>query len=166
MKNAADIFKHLQPNKIGIWLFDCFSAHEGLAVDALNVNNMNVNAGGKQKLLRTTTIPATNPPPKPGCLDTRGLVQEMVYLSTHPDPELRGKAKGMKAVLQEWELVWDELNTRCNGKVVGKCKCCKKSQTKKDVERQVAAAKAMGQEDTLTDDDISQAAKVVAAPAN
>ena len=90
----------------------------------------------------------------------------MVYSSTHLDPELRGKAKGMKAVLQERESVWDELNTRCNGKVVGKCKCCKKSQTKKDAERRVAAAEAMGQEDTLTDDDISQPAEVVAAPAN
>jgi hypothetical protein len=57
-------------------IFDCSSAHEGLAADALNVNNMNVNPGGKQKLLHTTVIPINNPPPKP---DTQGLMQTMVY---------------------------------------------------------------------------------------
>jgi len=41
-----------------------------------------------------------------------------------------------------------------------------KSQTKKDTERQVAAAEAMGQEDTLTDEDLSQADEVVALPAD
>ena len=69
-KNAVDIFEYLHPNKVGIWLFDCSSAHEGLAADALNVNNMNVNPGGKQKPLRNTTIPLNNPPPKPGQTDT------------------------------------------------------------------------------------------------
>jgi hypothetical protein len=165
-KDAVDIFEYLQPNKVGMWLFDCSLAHEGLAADALNINNMNVNPEGKQKLLRETTIPTTNPPPKPGCRDTRGLLQEMVYSSTHPDFELCGKAKGMKAVLQEQESVWDELSTRCNGKVVGKCKCCKTLQAKKDTEGRVAAAEAMGQEDTLTDEEISQADEVVVAPAN
>jgi hypothetical protein len=48
-KGAVDIFEYLHPNKVGIWVFDCSSAHEGLATDALNVNNMNVNPGGKQK---------------------------------------------------------------------------------------------------------------------
>jgi hypothetical protein len=37
--DAVDIFEYLHPNKVGIWLFDCSSAHEGLAADALNVNN-------------------------------------------------------------------------------------------------------------------------------
>jgi hypothetical protein len=40
--------------------------------------------------------------------------------------------------------VWDELMTRWNVKVNGKCKQCKKSQMKKDAERQVAEAEAMG----------------------
>jgi hypothetical protein len=48
MKYAVDIFEYLHPEKVGIWLFDCFSAHEGLIDDALNVNKMNVNPGGKQ----------------------------------------------------------------------------------------------------------------------
>lgn len=159
-KIAVDIFEYLHPDKVGIWLFDCSSAHEGLAADALNVNNMNVNPGGKQRVMRDTVIPLTNPPPKPGQRDTRGTTQKMVYPDTHPDPELRGKPKGMKVVLQERESVWDELSSRCSGRVVGKCKSCQKSQAKKDAERRVAAAEAMGQEDTLSDKDISQAEEV------
>ena len=50
----------------------------------------------------------------------------------------------MKAVLEERVSVWDELMTRQNGKVNGKCKQCKKSQVKKDTERWVAEAEAMG----------------------
>jgi hypothetical protein len=163
-KIAVDIFEYLHPDKVGIWLFDCSSAHEGLAADALNVNNMNVNSGGKQRVMRDTVIPLTNPPPKPGQCDKRGMPQKMVYPDTHPDPELRGKPKGMKVVLQERESVWDELSSRCSGRVVGKCKICQKSQAKKDAERRVAAAEAMGQEDTLSDKDISQAEEVEITP--
>jgi len=64
--DAVNIFEYLHPDKIGVWLFDCSLAHEGLAADALNVNNMNVNPGGKQKLLWDTIIPLNNPPPQPG----------------------------------------------------------------------------------------------------
>ena len=63
-----------------------------------------------------------------------GMVQDMVYPQDHPTPELRGQLKGMKVVLQEQVSVWDELSLRCGGKVVGKCKECPKSQTKKDAE--------------------------------
>jgi len=164
IKVAVDIFEYLHPEKVGVWLFDCSPAHEGLAVDALNVNNMNVNPGGKQRAMRDTVIPLTNPPPKPGQLDTRGMPQKLVYPDTHPDLQLRGKPKGMKAVLQERESVWQELSLQCRRKVVGKCKSCQKSQAKKDAERRVAAAEAMGQEDTLSDNDISQAEEVETAP--
>jgi hypothetical protein len=166
MMDAVDIFEYLQPDKVGIWLFDCSSAHEGLAADALNVNNMNVNPGGKQKHLCTTVIPTSNPAPKPGHTDTRGLPQTMVYPDDHLDPKLQGQAKGMKAVLQERESVWDELSDRCGGKVVGKCKSCLKSQVKKDAERRVAEAEAMGWEDTLTDADVAQAEETITAPEN
>jgi hypothetical protein len=47
--------------------------------------------------------------------------------------------------------------SRCKGKVVRKCKECLKLQAKKDVERRVAEAEAMGQEDLLVEDDIAQA---------
>ena len=72
------------------------------------------------------------------------MPQDMVYPANHPEQKLRGLLKGLKAVLEEWVSVWDELMTRQNGKVNGKCKQCKKSQVKKDAERQVAEAEAMG----------------------
>ena len=58
-------------------------------------------------------------------------------------------------------LVWDELMRRRNGKVNGKCKQCNKFQVKKDAERQVAEAEAMGQEDELTDKDLVEAEESV-----
>ena len=70
MKHGIDIFEHLHPYKVVIWLLDCSSAHEALAKDALNVNNMGVRPGGKQSHLRNTIIPLSNPPPKPGRPDT------------------------------------------------------------------------------------------------
>jgi hypothetical protein len=93
-------------------------------------------------------------------------MQSMIYPDDHPDPKLQGQAKGMKAVLQERESVWDELSERCGGKVVGKCKSCSKSQVKKDAERRVAEAEAMGMEDTLTDADVAQAEEAVIVPEN
>jgi hypothetical protein len=163
-KIAVDIFEYLHPNKVGIWLFDCSSAHEGLAADALNVNNMNVNPGGKQWVMRDTVIPLTNLPPKPGQRDMRGMPQTMVYPDTHPDPELCRKPKGMKVILQERKSVWDKLSLHCAGRVVRRCKSCQKSREKKDAERRAAAAEAMGQEDTLSDKDISQAEEVEMMP--
>ena len=117
-RDAVNIFKYLHPDKVGVWLFDCSSAHEGLATDALNVNNMNVNLGGKQKHLRSTTIPLDNPLPKPGHPDTCGMPQDMVYPDDHLILELQGQPKGMKVVLQEQESVWDQFVGRHNGKVV------------------------------------------------
>ena len=158
MVHTINIFRWLHPDQIGIFLFDCSSAHEGLAHDALNVNNMNANPGGAQRHLHDTVILLNNPPPKPGHPDMYGQPQSMTYPSNYPNPALQGKAKGLKAVLNEHELAWDEMIVKNGGKwSVGKCKECKKSQSKKDVERKVAEAEAMGQEDTLEDNDIVQA---------
>jgi hypothetical protein len=57
MRYAVDIFKYLHPDKVGIWLFDCSSAHEGLMDDALNVNNMNVNLGTSNDTYMTQSFP-------------------------------------------------------------------------------------------------------------
>ena len=48
MQHAINIFKYLNLDKVAIWLFDHSSKHEGLAEDTLNINNMQVNPGGKQ----------------------------------------------------------------------------------------------------------------------
>ena len=88
MTHAIDISEHLHSDKVAIWLFDCSSAHKGLTRDALNVNNMKVNSGGKLQHLHTTSIPANNPPPKLGCSDTHSQLQDMVYPTNHPDSNL------------------------------------------------------------------------------
>ncbi|KZP15171.1 hypothetical protein FIBSPDRAFT_921259, partial [Athelia psychrophila] len=150
---AVNIFEYTNPNKIGLWVFDCSSAHEGLAEDALNVHNMNINLGGKQRHMRDTIIPLSNPPPSPGKIDTRGTTQSMSYPSDHPNPDLAGKAKGMKVVLQERESAWDEFERRRGGKkLLGKCKDCQMSNIKKDAARQLALAEAMGTDDTISDE--------------
>ena len=88
----------------------------------------------------------------------------MVYPDNHPDPKLCSQAKGMKAMLQEQESVWNELSMRCSGKVVEKFKSCSKLQLKKDAECCVVQAEAMGMEETLTDAEIAQAEEAIAAP--
>ncbi|KIJ43854.1 hypothetical protein M422DRAFT_169388, partial [Sphaerobolus stellatus SS14] len=142
IKNAIPIFEFLHPNAIGIWIFDCSSAHEAFAENSLNVKNMNINPGGKQRCLHPTTIPLNNPPPLAGEEDTRGKPQLMVYGNDHPDPKLRGKPKGIKVILQERISVWRELVKAAGGnltKVIGICKICKASQVERDASIRIAA---------------------------
>jgi hypothetical protein len=100
-EDAVDICEYLHPNAVAVWVFDCSSSHEGLAPDALNVNNMNVHPSGKQTLIHKTIIPLNKPPPQDGRVDMRGHVQTMVFPHNHLDPKLAGQAKGMLAVLKE-----------------------------------------------------------------
>ena len=69
-------------------MFDRSSAHEGFVENALNVNVMNLNPGGKQKKLRDTVIPLNNPDPAPGEEDTRGKVQHMCFPEDHETLQL------------------------------------------------------------------------------
>ena len=101
IKDAIPIFEYLHPEAIGIWVFDCSSAHEALADDALNMKNMNIKPSGKQCQLHPTIIPLNNPPPKPGKRDTRGDIQVFSYPTDHPNPDLQGKPKGIQAILME-----------------------------------------------------------------
>ena len=48
----------------------------------------------------------------------------------------------------------------------GKCRECKKSQAKKEAEKQVAEAEAMGQEDTIADEDVTVVHDPIPAPTN
>ena len=94
---------------------------------------MNVNPGGKQKLLQDTIIPLSNPPPQPGKVNTQGMPQSKILSQNHLDEKLWGVAKGMKEVLCGHELVGNKLEKRYK-KVVWKCKACTTSQIKKDTE--------------------------------
>ena len=157
MVHMIAIFEATHWGKIGIFLFDCSSAHEGFAADALEVNKMNINSGGKQPHLRSTTIPLNNPP-KPGHLDTWGQHQTMSYAVNHQDPSLWGQPKGIKAVLQECVSVWDKALEMNSEKVlVGKCRDCKKSQAQKGAEKRIVEAEVMGQEHTVVEEDLTGA---------
>ena len=87
---------------------------------------MNVHPGGKQTWMQDTIVPLNNPPPKDGMFDMRGHIQMMVFPGNHPDPKLTGQAKGMLAVLKEWESVYDQLVQEHGSekKVIGKCAEC------------------------------------------
>lgn len=150
------IFEITHPDCIAVFAFDRSSAHEGFAEDALNVNNMNINSGGKQRKLRDTIIPLNNPDPAPGEEDTRGQLQHMSFPADYIDPKLRGQPKGIRIVLQERKSVWHKFTEVCKErgtKVVGKCASCTKSQTRKDAERRIALAESMGQDDSVSAED-------------
>lgn len=168
IKIAIKVFEQTHPNCTAIFVFDRSSAHEGFADNALNINNMNVNPGGKQRKLRDSVIPLNNPDPAPGEEDTRGQIQHMTFPDDHPDPKLRGQPKGVKVVLQERKSVWDKYTAVCQErrtKVVGKCASCTKSQTRKDAERRVALAEAAGQSGIATAEDMAVVdAEIQSAP--
>jgi hypothetical protein len=156
LKITIKIFDLTHPNCVGVFTFDRSSAHEGFAENALNVNNMNVNPGGKQRKLRDTVIPLNNPDPAPGEEDTRGQIQRMTFPDDHDDPKLRRQPKGVRVVLQERKSVWHKFTTICKErgtKIVGKCTSCTKSQTRRDAERRIALAEAMGQDDAVSTED-------------
>jgi len=62
----------MHTNCTAIFIFDWSSAHKGFAENAPNINNMNINPGGRQRKLRDTVIPLNNPDPAPGEEDMRG----------------------------------------------------------------------------------------------
>lgn len=108
-----------------LFIFDQSSAHKSFAPDALNAKRMNVNPGGKQPKMHSTTIPMNNPH-----VSLRGREQSMVFPSNHP--AYPDEAKGMEAVLKERGL-WSRLEAACApGKSpVGRCAVCKASAEKR-----------------------------------
>ena len=82
IKRAVEMAEIKHPKNNGwchVWVFDHSSCHAAMADDALDVNKMNVNPGGKQRKMRDTV--------------RQGRVQKMNYALRVP--------KGMHAVLQE-----------------------------------------------------------------
>ena len=82
MKQAVEIAEIKYPKSEGwrhVWVFDHSSCHNAMADDALDVNKMNVNPGGKQRIMRDTVW--------------QGKAQSLTFSLGIP--------KGMKRVLQE-----------------------------------------------------------------
>ena len=70
VKHALAVFEHTHLDCVSVWVFDRLSTHKGYADNALNINSMNINPGGKQKKLRDTRILLNNPGPAPSEEDT------------------------------------------------------------------------------------------------
>ena len=82
----------MYPEGIAVFIFDCSSAHEAFADDALIAHKMNKSPGGKQPKMHDTIIPAT------------GQLQSMVFLDNMDKKDangasLAGKPKRMEQVL-------------------------------------------------------------------
>lgn len=151
--DAVKIFEHLFPSATGVFVFDCSSAHEAFSEDALNVNRMNLNPGGKNcKRMHDTVIPDNIPSPQhTGIRDMRGQVQAMTFPDDHPDLSLRGKVKGIFQILRERESVWYELTQRGKlEKPVGICGNCRLSASQRDAQAHIARAEEAGQDANLT----------------
>jgi transposase len=85
-KKALDIFARNHPNKVGVFLFDNAPSHRKFPEDALDVERMNRNPGGKQAKLRDGVLPDGQP-------------QRMQYPDDHE--RFAGQPKGVAAVLEE-----------------------------------------------------------------
>ncbi|KAJ7584549.1 hypothetical protein C8J56DRAFT_1027796 [Mycena floridula] len=137
VKNAIEIFNIKFPDGVAVFIFDCSSAHEAFASDALLAHKMNRGPGGKQPKMRDTIIPGTQ------------TVQSMVFPADCSDKDkdgnaLAGQAKGMEYVLRERGL-FAALEAKNGGKVIGTCATCKLSQAA----REKAMKEAKAREDEI-----------------
>lgn len=135
-RDAIKIFEYLYPDGIAVFIFDCSSAHEAFASDALLAHKMNRDPGGAQPKMHATINPTTGQP------------QHMVWPHDSSATDLDGKslavqAKGMEQILREREIL-STLDSK-NGRYVGVCVDCKKSQAARDK----AAKEAKAREDEI-----------------
>lgn len=108
-RKAIAIFNKAFPGDIAVFAFDNSSGHACKAKDALVANRMNLRPGGKQPEMHKTKWGGN------------GIEQSMVFQEGDKDwdtdipisPELIGKAKGMKRVLQERGLWREDLKKQC-----------------------------------------------------
>ncbi|CAG8503577.1 10811_t:CDS:2, partial [Scutellospora calospora] len=91
-KKAIPIFEAKFPDATAVFAFDNSTNHAAFADDALIAKKINKGPGGKQN-------------------------QEMVFKEDYPDPNMRGKPKGIKKVLEKRRLWKKGLNLDCE-----KCK--------------------------------------------
>ena len=117
-KDVIPFLRYAFPGCEGLFAFDNASNHCVFAPDALVASKMNLGYGRKQPLMRE------------GWDHARRLPQSMIYPENHPDTARRGKAKGVKAVLQERKLWPAQGRGRRN--FVLRCKAKKKTKTEPD----------------------------------
>ena len=103
-EKAIPIFEVKFPGATAVFTFDNSTNHAAFADDALIVQRMNKGPGGKQSIMRPTTF-----------IDANGRQREqtMIFEEDYFDPDLRGKPKGIKKVLEERGLFKEGLNLDC-----------------------------------------------------
>jgi hypothetical protein len=142
VKDAIKIFNVKYPDGIAVFIFDCSSAHEAFASDALLAHKMNRGPGGKQPRMRDTIIPATGQP--------QSMVFPDDYTETGSDGiPLSGQPKGMEQVLRERGILRQFEAEHPGKKLIGVCSTCKLSQaarekTLKDAKSQQEEAESGG----------------------
>ena len=94
MKRAIEMAEIKYPKSEGwrhVWVFDHSSCHAAMADDALDVNQMNVKPGVKQRVMHNTMW--------------QGCVQKMIFSD--------GRPKGMRQILQEGSIHTKWLLKKC-----------------------------------------------------
>ncbi|KAF8578546.1 hypothetical protein K439DRAFT_1648756 [Ramaria rubella] len=113
VRRMIPIFERLYPGAVGEFFFDQSSAHGVFAPKALNLKEMNLRPGGKQRVMHSTFIPMDNPH-----LGLCGMPQEMMFPTDLPR---------LCQVLEERGLL-ELLTTANQGKLPSaECKFCKSS---------------------------------------
>jgi hypothetical protein len=122
----------------------------------LNVKEMNVKPGGKQRKMHDTLISNDNPNPA-----LHGKLRHMVFLTDlapeDPNYQYRGRPKDMRRFLEEWGLI--SMFTAENGgkPPVGECQFCKASrETQECLLREAQAVAAGDEEPDGTAEDVVQ----------
>ena len=148
VEDAIKIFEYKYPDGVGVFVFDCSSAHESFAEDALLAHKMNRGPGGAQKKMHNTIIPTG---PHKGENQTMVFPADCTELDKDGKP-LAGQVKGMERVLQERGLLQEMVKNSKNGKVVAVCKKCKQSQEA----REKAAKEAKARQDEIEGSGVQQ----------
>ncbi|KAG8909932.1 hypothetical protein FRC01_006638 [Tulasnella sp. 417] len=145
LKTVLQMLKALYPNKKYVFIFDNSSAHNSLARDALTVTKMNVNPSGKQAHMHDTVIPETNPHGFGGQSQSMQFPKELPQ--DHKYFKYAGQPKGIRVILEERGLV------RPSAKIVGVCKDCKVSRSRKpQIEGLSPAEEALIEDEHVGDD--------------
>ena len=131
MKIALSIFEEAHSGYCALFIFDQSSAHTSLRPDTLCAFDMNRSNGGKQRKLKDTVIPMSNPD---SCY--RGLIQKMTL-----DNE---EQKGLQQTLQECGFDVSGMRAKCSPvcpiENKGCCMACLLSQ-QEDFQSQVSLLK-------------------------
>jgi hypothetical protein len=102
IKAAIPIFERAFPGCQALFAFDNASNHTSYADDALRVEKMNLNPGGKQSRMRD------------GYIHNQQRPQSMIFPDDHPNRKFAGQPKGIKQVLVERGL-WPQSGQRSDG---------------------------------------------------